>query len=276
MAFPVHHDQCSASIFGVHPSKVSPPHFSSQWQDKSLNRNINNLHQLDRDRNAYRVPLTSEHTNYQQASDHRLGISGPFDDARSSFRMLDRDRNAYRVPLTSEHTNYQQASDHRLGISGPFDDARSSFRMVVKDSWISSDDGSDFKECFDGQQTRSLSTSSAGIYQSGLDNLQRRTMPFHHNFSKEPSRTLAIVADSCYQEMQPFPDHLEHGYTKEKGQGNDRSHMFPITYKRKNHIQSSVQLGTLNSHPQFAAWNQQHQLRLFFIKLRKLSREKSG
>ncbi|KAG0466273.1 hypothetical protein HPP92_017853 [Vanilla planifolia] len=27
MAFPVHHDQCSASIFGVHPSKLSPPHF---------------------------------------------------------------------------------------------------------------------------------------------------------------------------------------------------------------------------------------------------------
>ncbi|KAI0501722.1 hypothetical protein KFK09_016667 [Dendrobium nobile] len=185
-------DQGLPSIFGVHASKLSPSHSASQWQKENLTKKLNYVHKLVRAGSVYRESPTPELTKDQQ-SEVTVNIgSRLFDNAQISLRKM----------------------------------------KAVKDMKMSSDDSSDFRECFDGQRKGDPWRTLSGLHQSAPDTNPRKLMLFHANVSEAVSRNLIISDD--YKIFPTNPDHSEHQYRDKKdAEGVEKSHMFPITYKRK-------------------------------------------
>ncbi|XP_020587905.1 uncharacterized protein LOC110029801 [Phalaenopsis equestris] len=140
----------------------------------------------------------------------------------------------YKGSPTCELTNDRQSEDTLNIGSRQFDSAQSSLRKmtIVRGMKMPSDDSSDFRECFNGHQKGDLWPPATGLHQPAHDNDRRKLTPFHTNVSEAVSRSM-ITADG-YQVFPAYPDHSEHPYRDKKdGEGVEKSHMFPITYKRK-------------------------------------------
>lgn len=140
----------------------------------------------------------------------------------------------FRGSPIPELLNDRQGEDTSNIRSRLFESAESSLGMIktVKGMKMLSDVSSDFRECFDGQQKGDLWPTSAGLQQSDHDNNRRTPTPFHTNVFEAASRNL--IAATEHQIFPTYLDHSEHLWRDRKdGESVEKSHMFPITYKRK-------------------------------------------